>query len=217
MCDEWMPCVELRITAEQFQQLPRQAAYSYTYYDGVAWISPRPRFYHALLDLGNLPPAPQAEELFEVRLLQPDDWDDLPSVFAAAFAGQLPFSGLSEETRLRAARQSLEQTRRGGDGPWITWASFVATELSGQVIGGLLTTLLPDADPTEWDSFCWPEPPPIDALSRGLGRRPTSSHLDLRGARLGRPGRRHRAVASGGPGPAPARLHPIGQHLSARQ
>jgi GNAT superfamily N-acetyltransferase len=170
MCDEWMPCLELHLSPRQFRELPRQAAYSYSYYDGVAWLSPRPRFYHALLDLKNLPAPPSPVGFFEVRPLVREDWEVLPSVFSAAFAGQLPFSGIDDDTRLRASRQSLEQTRRGGDGPYIAAAGFVGLGPGGQLIGGVLPTLLPDADPSEWDSYCWPEPPPADALEQGIGR-----------------------------------------------
>ncbi len=31
-------------------------------------------------------------------------------------------------------------------------------------------TLLPDVEPSGWDSYHWPEPPPPDALVRRLGR-----------------------------------------------
>ena len=31
-------------------------------------------------------------------------------------------------------------------------------------------TLLPDEDPSDWDSFAWREPPPADCLELKLGR-----------------------------------------------
>jgi GNAT superfamily N-acetyltransferase len=170
MTEEWMPYLELRITHQQFQQLPRQAGYAYSYFDGVAWLSPRPRYYHAILDLTALPTPPPAVPGFSTRPLSLEDWTGLPPVFASAFARQLPFSGIDADNRLRAARQSLDQTRRGGDGPLIPSACHVATTPDGNLLGGALATLLPDTEPTSWDSFYWLEPPPEDALERRIGR-----------------------------------------------
>src|SRR5438128_4136888 len=50
-CDDWMPHIQLPLTIEQFRQLPRNAAYKYEYLNETARLSPRPRHYHALLDL----------------------------------------------------------------------------------------------------------------------------------------------------------------------
>jgi GNAT superfamily N-acetyltransferase len=173
MCDEWMPRLELPITFEQFQQLPRNAAYKYEYFDGTAWLNPRPRYYHALLDLASLADRPLegVSRTTALRPVQAADWEDLAPLFAAAFDRQQPFSGLEDKRRIAAARRSLLHTRCGGDGPWIEAASFVATESDGgQEIGGILVTLLPDADPTGWGSFHWKEPPPPDVLARRVGR-----------------------------------------------
>jgi GNAT superfamily N-acetyltransferase len=169
MCDEWMAGLELPLTAGQFRRLPRNPAYRYTHDDGVARVSPRPRYYHALLELAAAPdPVPPQVPL---RPLRPEDWEALEPVFAAAFADQPPFAGLDDDTRLTAARRSLTQTRTGGDGPWVEAASFVAaTAGSTRPAGGLLVTLLPDRDPSGWDSYHWDEPPPADAVARRLGR-----------------------------------------------
>ena len=51
MCDEWMPTIKLPLTPDQFHQLPRNPAYKYEYLDSQTYLSPRPRHYHALLDL----------------------------------------------------------------------------------------------------------------------------------------------------------------------
>ena len=51
MCDEWMPTLKLAITYDEWQQLPRNASYKYEYFDGKAWLTPRAKFYHAVLDL----------------------------------------------------------------------------------------------------------------------------------------------------------------------
>ena len=55
MCDEWMPTIKLPLSKEQFQQLPRNPAYKYEYLDGLAYLSPRARHYHAALDLSARP------------------------------------------------------------------------------------------------------------------------------------------------------------------
>jgi GNAT superfamily N-acetyltransferase len=169
MCDEWMSNLTLSLTTEEFRRLPRSAAYRYAYDEGVAWLNPRPRYYHALLDLDDAPAGPAAEAA--VRPVGPADWEAMVSVFALAFAGQQPFAGLDEATRLAAARKSLTQTRGGGDGPWIEAASFVALEKpGGEIVGAILVTLLPRRDPTAWDSYHWSEPPPADCVARRLGR-----------------------------------------------
>jgi GNAT superfamily N-acetyltransferase len=165
--------LELQISLEQFHQLPRNAAYKYEYLHGSAWLSPRPRYYHTVLDLMAMAQAPPAGAHSKVHLrpLQPDDWEGLAVVFAAAFRTQQPFAGLEDEARREAARQALAHTRTGGDGPWIELASFVATTVEGDLpLGSILVTLLPPRDLTEWDSYHWHEPPPPDAIERRLGQ-----------------------------------------------
>lgn len=173
MCDEWMPRLELAITFEQFQQLPRNPAYKYEYFKERAYLNPRPRYYHALLDLEPWAARPLvgASPSAKLRAVQASDWEDLVPLFSAAFARQQPFSGLDKERALLAARKSLEHTRTGGDGPWIEQASFVATDEDvGAAVGALLVTLLPDSDPSGWHSYYWREPPPADALVQKIGR-----------------------------------------------
>ena len=57
MCDEWMDGLQLPLTIEQFHRLPRNPAFKYEYLDGTAYLSPRPKYFHAMLDL-----APLAEQ-----------------------------------------------------------------------------------------------------------------------------------------------------------
>jgi GNAT superfamily N-acetyltransferase len=162
-----MPWLELKLSEMEFAQLPRNAAYKYQYQAGSAWLNPRPRYYHALLDLRRLDlPGPAG---VGVRPMRPDDWEELVPVFAEAFCLHLPFSGLSDAGRLIAARSSLEQTRDGGDGPWIEQASFVAGATSA-LLGAVLITLLPLRDPTGWDSYHWETPAPTGAIEQHLGR-----------------------------------------------
>jgi GNAT superfamily N-acetyltransferase len=171
MASEWMPVLDIPLTWEQFHQLPRNAAYKYEYFDGCAHLSPRPKYYHALLDM-----TPLAEHPLEgvdpnvvVRPVVDDDWEELAHLFAAAFHRQQPFSSLADGPRKEAADKSLEQTRTGGDGPWLPQASFVGLD-HGHTVGAVLITLLPDTDPTDWHSFHWRQPPPPDLVERREGR-----------------------------------------------
>jgi GNAT superfamily N-acetyltransferase len=172
MCDEWMPALTLPLTPEQFTQLPRSAAYRYEYSNGEAVLSPRPRHYHALLDLAAAaPPAPTPGVV--VRPLHTGHVPELEGVFAAAFDRVQPFGSLSDAQRLEAARSCLRRTLTGGDGPWIEAASFVAVEDaddSAALVGGIFVTLLPAGDPCDWDSYGWRESPPPDAIAKRLGR-----------------------------------------------
>src|SRR5271165_6202086 len=122
MCDEWMPFVKVPMSFEHFNQLPRHAAYKYEYINDEAWLTPRPRYYHAMLDLRPLAeePLPQADARAEIRPIAVDDWNEsLPNVFAAAFRNQQPFGGVENDRRREAALQSLTRTCDGFDGPWI--------------------------------------------------------------------------------------------------
>jgi GNAT superfamily N-acetyltransferase len=167
MCDEWMPPIRLGLTREQLRQLPRNAAYRYEWLDGQALLRPRPRHYHALLDLRPI----DADESVPVRPVTADDWEALVPVFAASFRDIQPFGSLDDATLVQAARACLRRTATGGDGPWIEAASFVAdAPEGGGPAGALLVTLLPAGDPCDWDSYYWPSPPPPDGIARRLGR-----------------------------------------------
>jgi GNAT superfamily N-acetyltransferase len=174
MCDEWMPFVKVPMTSEHFRQVPRHAAYKYEYLNGEAWFTPRPNYYHALLDLAPLAdaPLPHADPRAVLRPLRPDDWEEtLPPVFAAAFRKQQPFSGVAKEQARDAAVKCLTRTRDGHDGPWIEPASFVAVQGAEEhAVGAVLVTLLPRTDLSEWDAYHWPEPVPPDWLERRIGR-----------------------------------------------
>jgi GNAT superfamily N-acetyltransferase len=171
MCDQWMSALKLPLTWEQFRRLPRHPAYKYEYFEDTAWLSPRARYYHALLDLAPLATSPLAgaDAKAVLRPVAGADWEGLAPLFAAAFERQQPFGGLEDEQREEAARKALAHTRDGGDGPWVERASFVAEDRDGAV-GAILVTLLPPEDPTDWDSYHWRQPPPADAVARRLGR-----------------------------------------------
>lgn len=173
MCDEWMQPVRLPMTIEQFRKLPRNAAYKYEYFEGQAWLSPRPRFFHALLDLSTLESRPLdwIDPKTTVRPLEPADWEGLVDLFRTAFHLRQPFGSLDEKELTQAARQCLERTRTGGDGPLVERACFQAFRPEGnRAVGAILITLIPGGDPTGWESYLWTEPAPPDWVERRLGR-----------------------------------------------
>lgn len=171
MCDEWMPTVELPLSWEQFQQLPRNPAYKYEYLEGKALLTPRSKHYHALLDLHAFRSCGQSsQEEATLRPMVEDDFLLLEVPFKAAFHRVQPFGSLDEPTQREAAHQCLQRTRTGGDGPWIQQASFVALSREGEHRGAILITLLPAGDPDQWDSYYWPTPPPEDCIAARRGR-----------------------------------------------
>jgi GNAT superfamily N-acetyltransferase len=166
MCDEWMPPLELPLTLEQFHQLPRNSAYKYEYLGGRAYLSPRPKHFHALLDLTAF--AEETAELANhtsVRPLTEDDWPCLERPFRTSLSRVQPFASLRGDTLAEATRECLERTRTGRDGPLLPDASFVATEgAERKHIGGILITALPGGDPSDWDSYYWSGPAPAGAV-----------------------------------------------------
>jgi GNAT superfamily N-acetyltransferase len=169
MCDQWMPTIELPLSIEQFRQLPRNPAYKYEYLGGKAYLSPRARHYHAVLDLQRSP----IPDDVEVQPAKPEELLELVPLFGGAFRSIQPYGSLDDETREEAARHALERTRNGGDGPLIEQASFIALEKDkrpGTKIGAILVTLLPDGDLTDTESYYWRDPPPADCIKNRLGR-----------------------------------------------
>jgi GNAT superfamily N-acetyltransferase len=162
MSNAWMPIIELPLSSEQFPLLPRHSDYRYEYCDGKAVLSPKPKHFHAMLDFQTAEPT----DARGVEPMHPSDFSELVTLFAAAFRCTQPFASLDDVTLLKAAAQALERTCSGGDGPWIEAASFVARS-ECRLGGAIFITLLPDTDPTEWDSYHWPEPPPLDIVGNG--------------------------------------------------
>jgi L-amino acid N-acyltransferase YncA len=173
MIDDWMSALQLRLTPEEFRRLPRNPAYKYEYLSGAAYLTPYPKHYHAVLPLPPPPvlDAPEAPDAVHIRPLTETDLPELERVFVAAFARTQPYASLAPEDRAEAARQALQRTVSGGDGPWVRSASFVAVEASeGRLLGAALVTLLPEGDPCDWDSYYWQGPPPEDCVARRAGR-----------------------------------------------
>jgi hypothetical protein len=106
----------------------------------------------------------------DVRPLPVEEIVALAPLFRAAFHRTQPFAALDDDEALAAARQCLEKTAGGGDGPPIGSACFQAFDpgFDGPV-GAILVTLLPDDIIDNWRSHAWKEPPPADAVERRLG------------------------------------------------
>jgi hypothetical protein len=173
MIDQWFFTIELPLTFEQFEILPRDAAYKYEYFDGQGWITPRPKNYHALLELRRMEGSllVDAREPVQIRPLAAEDWQALPQIFAGAFHCVQPFASLKDADRLAAASQCLQYTRGGGDGPLIEPACFIAArQTDNEVLGAILVTLMPESDLAEFDGHRWTEPPPADWLERAAGQ-----------------------------------------------
>jgi GNAT superfamily N-acetyltransferase len=170
MCDEWMSTIELPLTVEDFRKLPRHPAYKYEYLNRRACLVPRAKFYHAMLDLNGSQIDGGTPRNVTTRLIEDGDIPNLEMVFAAAFAAYLPFAALEASRRAQAAQDALLKVRTGGEGPWIRKTSFLAVAQENKLAGAIFITLLPEEDPSGWDSFRWREPPPPDAIDRRLGR-----------------------------------------------
>jgi len=173
MIDKWFKTIKLPITFKQWQKLPQNRAYKYEYFGGKAWLTPRPKSYHALLDLGefSLPLEMRPQDDTVIRPLADGDWKPMAKVFAASFHRVQPFASLTDKTREKAAKECLQATRGGAEGPLIAQASFVAALEANQApVGAILITLLPERDPVDFDAWHWHQPPPDDALARRMGR-----------------------------------------------
>ncbi|MGF1582649.1 MAG: GNAT family N-acetyltransferase [Gemmataceae bacterium] len=144
MASRWMRPIRFPIRSEQFYQLPRHPAYKYEFLDGVAYVSPQPRYFHAVLDLKHDQRVGYALSEVEVEIGAIEDKDEaeLIALFADAFSGVVPFVGLWDEKLISAGRSCLQQTREGGDGTWCRNASFVA-RWKGEVVGAVYITVLP--------------------------------------------------------------------------
>ena len=175
MLDRWFTTIKLPISSKQFEQLPQNPAYKYEYFDKTAWLSPRPKFQRARLELRSreesLPLEVDAEETLCIRRFEERDWPRLSRPFARAFARVQPFASLSERRQLDAARDCLKFTRQGGDGPMIIPACHVAvSKEGGDHVGAILLTLVPASDLDGFGSMRWKSPPPADCIERRLDR-----------------------------------------------
>ncbi|MBX3438408.1 MAG: GNAT family N-acetyltransferase [Planctomycetaceae bacterium] len=175
--DEAFPAVEFPISWDIFHRLPRHAGYRYDYLQGQAYLTPEPRQYHCLLDLA---PRTAEQEIVTqltqvtIRPMREADWPAFKPIFERAFRESTPLGQADESAAGRAVREALERTETQGSGPVLADACFAAWgRLPGHdacVMGGLLTTLLPQGDLERFDDPTWTEPPPSDAAAERWGR-----------------------------------------------
>jgi GNAT superfamily N-acetyltransferase len=175
MLERWFSPIKLPLSWRQFHQLPQNPAYKYEYLDKTAWISPRPKFYSARLELRPraeaAPEEVDAQELIGFRRFENGDWPHLSRPFAGSFHRVQPFASLSDRRRLESARACLKFTRLGGDGPLIGPACHIAYgKEHGHCLGAILVTLIPMIDLNNFWSLRWKTLPPPDCIERRLGR-----------------------------------------------
>jgi hypothetical protein len=166
MADDHFRLIELHLSIDEFHRLPQNSAYKYEYFGSRAVLSPRPKCFRAVLDLQPMTDV----ERCDVRPVPPAEIMEMATLFRAAFHRTQPFAALDDPEALTAARQCLEKTAGGGDGPLIAPACFQAFEprCDGPV-GAILVTLQPADVVDNWSSYGWKEPPPPDAIERLLG------------------------------------------------
>jgi GNAT superfamily N-acetyltransferase len=157
MCDAWMPVLKLRLTQEQFHQLPRNPAYKYEFSDGEVCLTPRAKHYHAWLDLRSFPTEnPEPRRPVDIRPIQESDWQELERVFQATLCRVQPFASLDADTMAQASRECLARTRTGQDGVRLPEASWLAASAQeSEIVGAILITLVPGGDPCDPDSYYW--------------------------------------------------------------
>ena len=171
MLESFLKSLQIPMTREQSARLPQNAAFKYEYIKDEVWISPRPWFYHAQLDLSSFAPSEVVDltEPLEILSIQEEHRPSLPPVFARAFQRAQPFASLVGDESLHAVQSCLDRTWDGGDGPFIQRCSFIA-KMQDNVLGAILLTLLPDGDFTKWEKCEWTEPPPADCVEQGIGQ-----------------------------------------------
>jgi hypothetical protein len=153
MIDDWFCPVELPIAFSEFVRLPRHPAYKYEYFGGRAVLTPRPYTRYAMVELdvlasdsspSSLPDSAVIHPLPDSAVIHPlraGDWAQLLDLLVAAFRDAPPFGGLTDEARVKAARDCLDHTRAGGDGRLLDEACFIAGEGSERPAGAIVVTL----------------------------------------------------------------------------
>ena len=173
MLNDWFVDFSMDLSWKSFCLLPRHPAYRYEYQQDRCRITGRPVYYHARLDLGKSRAICTADDSIAIEdctQLTVVDWAKLTLLFASAFSRTVPFSQLIKEDRPTAAKQTLERTRTGLDGPWVKAAShIIRSEESGKPVGASLVTLLPSDDLVDFDSNLWHVTAPTDAVESRWG------------------------------------------------
>lgn len=168
MGDQWMTIRQVRVPREDLSLIPPHPNWRYEAVDDErAWIVPKPRFGHALLELsrwrceGGMFPA-------TFRSWTPEDPNQLVELFTRSFSGQEPLAGLTEADRLAAASQALTEAWAGQEGP-VSRSSVVAMDGENPV-GAALVTLLPGGDLDAHGAWRWNEAPPEDLEDQAGGQ-----------------------------------------------
>ncbi len=174
MLEDCFRVIRLPLSLAEFHRLPRNPAYKYEYINGATWLSPRPKFYSARLDLSARAVGADAgielDEPVAIRRLEDRDWPRLSRLFSASFSRVQPFASLSDRRRIEAARSCLRSTREGRDGPLIRPACLVALDRArARPLGAILVTLVPPVDLDDFWSLAWKEPPPPGCVERREG------------------------------------------------
>ena len=146
--------IDLPVSFEQWDRLPRVAGFKNEYWDGHARYSPRPNSAAMELDLRAWAGSPAFRDVLDaprekddavtIRPLTADDWPEMVSPFVGAFGQMPPLCQWRGAAPLRAARAILDWTRLGRDGPLVDAACHVA-ELDWRgatsIVGVALVTL----------------------------------------------------------------------------
>ncbi len=169
MSDEWMPTLKLKLSRQEFEQLPRHPAYKYELIEGVTHISAWPRHCHGQLRLGRFRVPKGAAAETTLRRVASADIDALIPLLVGAFAHAQPFGSLGAADARSAAEKSLRDVFAGNDGPLVEPASFVALD-GEQIVGAILVTLVPGGASADWDSYQWSEPPSTDLWDKRNGQ-----------------------------------------------
>jgi hypothetical protein len=175
MPKDWYPVIELPISWDQFWQLPRNPAYKYEYFDGKAWLSPRPKAQHVLLKLRSVRrsiAAVKTHEKVAIRRLADKDWRLLPRLFAAAFQLVQPYSSLNEvlACELRATASGGPRQATGArslrNPAWLPFASPIGRSWERRLSRSCPAAIRPSGILGGGTSV----PPPMPLLA-GLGGR----------------------------------------------
>jgi predicted N-acetyltransferase YhbS len=169
MSDEWMPTLKLKLSRQEYEQLPRHPAFRYELLEGMTLISPWPRHCHAQLRLRRFRVPAGAAAQMPLRQATPADLEALIPILVNAFADAQPFGSLNEADARRAAEKSLRDVFAGSEGPFAEPASFVALD-NERIVGAIMITFIPGGDPTDWDSYQWREPAPPDLWTKREGQ-----------------------------------------------
>lgn len=174
MLERWFRSLKLDISFGEFQRLPSHPAYRYEYLRDRALITGRAKIYHCLRSIDEGPAhdviGVDRDHRITLRPLAEQDWDELATPFAHAFARTPPYHALNSDDQRACAAECLNMTRTGGDGPLVTRASFVAVDDEQKLCGGILVTLMHAGDMESFADEGWKQPAPENALEQRWGR-----------------------------------------------